>query len=155
MRRTGRKARTDTAGRARDLSPFPRPRGRGIFLHSQWCLEGGQLKLKYRSRTPRQYWRFLRNRLPHHIARHGEKGENRTNSAQSRTRHGSDAVCRYVKFASPEISYESFYYIKVSEHGGGSDSPQGRASCPGSVMPFFDPDHERRGIFLRQTLNQP
>lgn len=143
----------ERAARCGDCDSFsPRRARRGIFLQGQWCIEGGRLVLRFSGSGGRNHWRFHRNRLPHQFARHGERGENRTNSCKSTTRHGSDALCRYTKFASPDICYANFYYLKFSDHGGGgAHIARNVASFAGRCIPFsFGPDVDvrHRGIFL-------
>jgi hypothetical protein len=145
-----------SATRCGDCESFsPRRARRGIFLQGQWRFEGGRLVLRFSKSGGRNHWRFHRNRLPHQFARHGERGENRTNSCKSTTRHGSDALCRYTKFASPDICYANFYYLKFSDHGGGeSDLSRGSASVYGrAVSHIFGLDaveHQGR-FFIKDT----
>jgi len=84
--------------------------------------------------------------------RHGEKGENRTNSCLSTTRHGSDAFCRAVRsITSPDLCRDSFYYILVSEQGVESNYPGHAALVSGASC---DPDLDTlsRGIFLTKKM---
>jgi len=101
-----------------DLALFgPRPFGRGIFLRirilsNQWYIVQDKLTLKFTQRDNNQ-WALHRSRSLRMFARHSDKGENRTNSCSSKTRHGSDAICRYIKFASPDICYANFLLPEV------------------------------------------
>lgn len=108
--------------------------------------------MSFASRTDRNRWRFLRNRSPYNTARHGERGENRTNNLTSKTRRGSDAVCRYIKFASPEICYANFYYLEVSEHGEAADLYE--AVRHAGVLPFIFAPTFGRGFRLNRLKEE-
>lgn len=153
---TTKKKKTAPSG---DCDCFsPRRNRRGIFLACCWRFEGGKLTMKFSKSGSCNHWRFKRSRLPGKYARHGERGENRTNSCKSKTRHGSDAVCRYMKFASPHICYENFYYLKFSDHGGGgSDVACYNASRSGRVVIChcdLDALNAHRGHFLHAKTNK-
>ncbi len=145
--------RKKTALRRRDLRNISlRPNGRGIFLEAQWCFENGKLVMKFSKSGCRNRWGFTKSRIPYKYARHGERGENRTNSCASKTRQGLDAVCRYMKYACPDICYDNFFYLKFSDHGGGTSNliRSGAVVQNRVASHFFSLDALRQGFFLKK-----
>ncbi len=145
MKIESRKQGYGVSKRSGDSSP--RPRGRGFFLPSRWSFKNGKLSLKFYARTPNDQWRFRRSWIFQKFLKHGLKGENLTNNASSKTRHGSDAFCRHVRsIANPELCYDSFFYLLVSGFGG--DANLFKAVRYESALPFILTPTLSRGISL-------
>lgn len=116
-------------------------------MPSRWSFKNGRLSLKFYARTPNDQWRFRRSWIFQKFLKHGQKGENLTNNASSKTRHGSDAFCRHVRsIANPELCYDSFFYLLVSGFGG--DANLFKAVRYESALPFILTPTLSRGISL-------
>ncbi|NLI98410.1 hypothetical protein GX441_07100 [bacterium] len=128
----------------------PRPSGRGFFLLSRWSFKNGKPLLKFYAHTPNDQWRFRRSWIFKKFLSRALRGENRTNNSSSKTRHGSDAVCRYIRsIANPDICFDSFFYLLVSGYAGGNSEASMAAYVRADALDS-SLDALRRGFYFAE-----